>query len=312
MQTTSLSIVATIYRTGQYIPEFVARSFTAAEKCGFSREQMEIVLVNDGCPANGLQDALNVKGQYPDLRIKIVDLSRNFGHHPAMFAGLRNASGELVFLLDGDLEEEPEWLEDFLATMRKEECDLVYGVQETRKGDFFEQLSGALFYDLFNAMSKHKVTKNMVVARLMTRRFVDAATSYPEHEPILFGIHALAGFKQCHCAICKKSTSPSSYTLRRRVALAINSILSFSARPLLYIALLGFFLTAGSVVFVLWLIFRAIFLSSPPEGWTSIVASIWFIGGITILCLGIISLYLAKIYEEVKRRPSVIIRRIYN
>ena len=306
---TGLSIVATIYRTGRYLEEFARRSFAAAEQAGYSPEAVEMVLVNDGCPEDGLDAALALRTSFPQVRV--IDLSRNFGHHKAMMAGLREARGEHIFLIDSDLEEAPEWLADFGERMQSEACDAVYGVQATRKGGRFERLGGGLFYTLFNLLATPPITPNSVTARLMTREFVDALVQYGEAEPFLFGLAALAGFKQCPCTIHKGQDSPTSYTFRRKLRLAVHSIVSFSAKPLLYIAVSGFIITCLAFLYVAFICIRALLDGAAPEGWTTMVASIWLVGGFIILCIGIVSLYLAQIFTEVKKRPVTVIKKRY-
>lgn len=304
-----LSIVKTIYRTGCYLEEFAQRALAAAAQSGFAPEEVELVFINDGSPDKALKDALAVRERHPQARV--LDLSRNFGHHKAMMTGLRESRGRYVFLLDSDLEESPEWLTAFKAKMDADGCDAVYGVQERRKGKWFERWSGELFYTIFNLLAADKVTPNSVTARLMTRDFVNALIRHEESEPFLFGLAAHTGFTQHPCPVRKKHEAPTSYTFIRKVRLAGNSILSFSSRPLVYISLLGFLMTGGAFSHVIWLFLRFLLFKAPPAGWTSLIVSIWFVGGIIILCLGIVSLYLANVFEEVKRRPYSIIRKRY-
>jgi len=208
-----LSIVATIYLTGCYLEEFTERALAAAEQAGFAPEDVEVVFVNDGSPDNALQDALAVRKRHPQVRV--IDLSRNFGHHKAMMTGLRESRGEYVFLLDSDLEESPEWLIEFKAHMTSHGYDAVYGVQDTRKGKWFERCSGELFYTIFNVFSAYKVTSNSVTARLMTRDFVDALIAHGESAPFLFGLASSTGFAQYPCTVQKKDSSPTSYIFIR-------------------------------------------------------------------------------------------------
>src|SRR5256885_14440017 len=147
-----LSIVTTLYYSAPYLDEFYDRACAAAEK--FTRD-FEIILVNDGSPDNSLEVALSIYQK--DHRVKVIDLSRNFGHHKAMMTGLAHASGELVFLIDCDLEEEPELLERFHRELIASGADVVYGVQQKRKGDLFERVSGTLFFKLFNALSSQSI-----------------------------------------------------------------------------------------------------------------------------------------------------------
>ena len=172
-----LSIVTTLYKSAPYIEEFHRRAGEAARQ--LAGEDYEIVMVNDGSPDNSLDMALPLVEQDP--RLKIVDLSRNFGHYPAMMTGLRYAAGDLVFLLDSDLEEEPEWLLPFMQQMETEQCDVVYGVQKKRKGSLFEQVSGELFYRFFEVLSSlPKQPRNSITARLMRRDYVNALLMHQE------------------------------------------------------------------------------------------------------------------------------------
>ena len=161
-----LSIVATLYQSAPYISEFYARASAAAKE--LVGEEFEIVLVNDGSPDNSLDLAIKLTEQ--DSHVAVVDLSRNFGHHKAMMTGLDHTSGELIFLIDSDLEEDPEWLLSFDEQMKQEHCDVVYGIQERRRGNWFERWSGQWFYLLFNALSGLTLPENIATARLITRR----------------------------------------------------------------------------------------------------------------------------------------------
>lgn len=165
-----LSIVATLYQSAPYINEFYARASAAARQ--LAGEDFEIVLVNDGSPDNSLDLAIRLSEQ--DSHVVVVDLSRNFGHHKAMMTGLEYARGDLIFLIDSDLEEEPEWLLGFYEQMKQERCDVAYGVQKRRKGNWFERWSGQWFYRFFRALTGLALPENVVTTRLMTRRYVDA------------------------------------------------------------------------------------------------------------------------------------------
>ena len=189
-----LSIVATVYCTGGYLAEFCSRSFAAALEAGYDPSCTEVVLVNDGCPRDGLEQAL--KEREKDGRVRVVDLSRNFGHHLAMYVACEEARGERVFLIDSDLEESPEWLVNFSREMDSTGADVVYGVQEKRKGGLFEAVSGELFYTLFNLLSDQQITRNMVTARLMSARFLREMLKFQDREPFFFGLCVSAGFRQ--------------------------------------------------------------------------------------------------------------------
>jgi putative glycosyltransferase len=301
-----LSVVTTMYRSAAYLPEFCRRAAEAAQTFG---GDYEIILVNDGSPDHSLQIALGLREQNP--AIKIIDLSRNHGHHKAVMVGLNAAKGEFVYLLDVDLEEAPEWLIDFKREMDRKQADVVLGVQAAREGGWFKQKTGSLFYRLFNALSAVPITPNTTMARLMRREFVQSLIQLRDQEPFLSGVFALTGYSQVTYEVFKAYKGSTTYTLGRRVSQFINAITAFSSRPLNLIFYLGSSISFFGFMFVVYVIVRAIFFGL-AEGWASVIASIWLIGGLIIFCLGIIGIYLSRIYIETKPRPYAIVRKIYD
>ncbi len=302
-----LSIVATLYYSAPCVREFYARARAAAEQLVGS--DWEIVFVNDGSPDDALD--LAVALHLEDPRVTVVDLSRNFGHAKAMMTGLMHARGELVYLLDVDLEEEPEWLARFHEALEATGADVVYGVQTTRKGRTFERVTGWFFYTIFNWLSTHPLPRNVVTARLMRRRYVEALVQHQEREAVMGGLWVITGFAQSPMPIVKGSHSPSTYTFTRKLTLLIDSITSFSSRPLVLIFYLGSLITLGATGAAGWMVIRALFFEALLEGWLSLIVSIWLLGGITIFCLGLLGMYLSKIHHEVKHRPYTIVRQLY-
>jgi putative glycosyltransferase len=301
-----LSIVATLYHSAPHLREFHRRASAVA---GFAGDDYEIVLVNDGSPDDSLALAVSIANS--DKHVVVVDLSRNFGHHKAMMTGLKYASGDLVFLIDSDLEEEPEWLVPFSDQLTQENCDVVYGVQAQRKGNFFERWSGQIFYRLFRFLSGLNLPDNITVARLMTRRYVDALVSHGEYEIFMAGLWIITGFDQRPHTVKKHSTSKTTYSLRRKISQLVDSIVSFSNTPLVGIFTIGCIIFALSGVYTALLVANWLFLSRPPTGYTSLIASVWLLGGMIIAFIGIVGIYLSKIYSETKRRPYTIVRRVY-
>lgn len=302
-----LSIVATLYQSAPYINEFYARASTAARL--LVEEEFEIVLVNDGSPDNSLDLAIKLTEQ--DSYVVVVDLSRNFGHHKAMMTGLAHAKGERVFLIDSDLEEEPEWLLSFSKQMKNDLCDVVYGVQECRKGNWFERWSGQWFYRFFKALTGLALPENVVTTRLMTRRYVDALLFHQEREVFMAGLWHITGFDQRPQVIKKHSTSETTYTFRSKMSLLVNSVTSFSNAPLISIFYIGAFISLFALVYIAYLITHWLFLAKPMSGWTSVMASIWLLGGLVISFIGVVGIYLSKIFSETKQRPYTIVRQIY-
>lgn len=302
-----LSIVATLYQSAPYINEFYARSSAAARM--LVGEDFEIILVNDGSPDNSLDLAVKLTEQ--DSHLIVVDLSRNFGHHKAMMTGLAHAKGNAVFLIDSDLEEDPEWLLSFEEQLKQEHCDVVYGVQEHRKGNWFERWTGEWFYRFFKDLTGIPLPKNVVTSRLMTRQYVNALLSHQEREIFILGLWYITGFDQRPQVIKKHSTSTSTYTLRKKMSLFVNSITSFSNAPLVIIFYIGVFIFLFALAYIVYLVTCWLFLVKPMSGWTSVMASIWLLGGMVISFIGVVGIYLSKIFSETKQRPYTIVKHIY-
>jgi len=302
-----LSIVATLYWSAPYIAEFHRRAGAAARQ--LAGDEYEIILVNDGSPDNSLD--LAVQLAETDCHVVVVDLSRNFGHHKAMMTGLGYARGEQVFLIDSDLEEEPECLLSFAAQMQREPCDVVHGVQEQRKGGWIESWSGAWFYRLFKLLTGLSLPENLVTARLMSRRYVDALLRHKEREVFLAGLWCITGFVQRAQVVKKHNKAESTYTFRHKMSSLVNSVTSFSNAPLVAIFYIGAVISLIAVFYICYLVALWAFLATPPSGWTSVMASIWLLGGMVISFIGIIGIYLAKIFSETKQRPYTIVRQIY-
>ncbi|MEJ2650116.1 MAG: glycosyltransferase [Sedimentisphaerales bacterium] len=250
-----LSIVTSMYQSAPYIEEFYRRICATTDK--FTSDY-EIILINDGSPDNSLDIALSMHKK--DRRVKVINLSRNFGQHKALMVGLEYARGELVFQIDCDLEEEPELLEKFYLEIKNSSAAVVFGVRNTRKGRFFDRFTGRLFYKLFNLFSFYPVPS----------------------EP------------------------------KRKIAMFVNAITSFSNKPLVYIFYLGCTISFLSGIAALYLIIRRLFFDVLLSGWPSLIVSVWLMGGLTLFCLGLIGIYLSKIFIETKQRPYAIIEDIYD
>jgi len=300
-----LSIVSTLYKSAPYLEEFHQRVSAAASAI---TSDYEIIYVNDGSPDDSLARAKSLH----DPHVVVVDLSRNFGHHKAMMTGIAHTKGEYVFLIDCDLEEPPELLAQFWQSLQNDkDIDVVYGVQRARKGGVFERISGGLYYTLFNALSAIKIEKNMSVVRLMTRRYVDNLVQHREHELVFVGLAALTGYKQASIPFDKASKGESSYNLMRKLNMVTNSIVAFSSRPLHYIFYLGLLITAFSALLVVYFLFNYLVHGSEVGGYTSLIVSLWTLGGLMLLALGVIGIYLSKMFIEVKDRPYTIVRGIH-
>ncbi len=302
-----LSIVATLYQSAPHIGEFHRRTSAVAQE--LAGDDYEIVLVNDGSPDNSLDLAIQLAEN--DGHLVVVDLSRNFGHHKAMLTGLSHAKGEHVFLIDSDLEEEPEWLLEFERQIERDSCDVVYGVQSKRKGGWFERISGWLFYKIFNMLTDTKVPANLVTARLMTRRYLDALLLHEERALSIGGLYVITGFQQSPVTVQKHNRSQSTYSIGHKMAVMIDSVTSFSNKPLISIFYIGLIILMVAGINVVYLIINWAIYATVPSGYTSVMASIWLLGGLIIMLIGVVGIYLSKVFIETKQRPTSIVRQIY-
>lgn len=302
-----LSVVTTLYNSEETIQEFYERIVVAAEELP---NELELIFVVDGPTDRGEEIIREIATK--DKRVRVVVLSRNFGHHHAIMEGLRRSTGGLVFLIDSDLEESPEELLEFNRELQANKVDVVYGVQMKRGGGIGRRLSGDVFASLFNALSEVEIAKNPCVIRLMTRRYVDALISFRERELVFVGICCLAGFRQMAIPIDKGWKGSSNYSFNKKVALALNYIVCFSKRPLELMFILGsgisvVSLLAGGVLVCLKMLSYAVI-----PGWTGIVVSIWFLVGCVLLSNGLLGLYVSRIFTEVKARPASIVAELIN
>ena len=301
-----LSIVTTLYRSAPYVDEFYERA-TAAAKAVTS--EYEILFVNDGSPDDSLDRVRSLIER--DARVRAVDLSRNFGHHRALMTGLAHARGDLVFLIDSDLEEDPELLVEFRRILAGTAADVVFGVMSARKGGLGERLGGRIFYALFNLLANIELPRNQLVARLMTRRYVEALVAHKERELLIGGLWQITGFEQVPVDVHKHAKPDTTYTLRQKLRLLVRGITAFSNRPLLFIAALGAGIMVLSIGWIVYLLGVLLFVGSPPAGFTSILVSLWFLGGLIIFSIGVVAIYISVIFNETKARPYSIVRAIY-
>lgn len=302
-----VTVVTSLYNSAPYLEEFYRRVLLQIQNLSLN---YEFVLVDDGSPDNVLQIALALIKRDP--KVRVVELSRNFGHHKALMAGLDYAQGDLVFLIDVDLEEPPEALTLFYQKMRQTSADVVFGVQERRVAPWFQRISGQVYYWMHNLLAKTHLPANQLTARLMRRPYVDALLQHREHLFLIEVLWQITGFIQVACPINKNAhKGASSYTLVRRIRLFINGITMSSRQPLVFIAYLGLLTTCICITYIAIILIQYFFFSVTVSGWTSVIVSTWLLGGIILFCLGIISIYLSVIFEEVKTRPYVIVKSIH-
>jgi putative glycosyltransferase len=301
-----LSIVTTLYQSEAHIEEFHRRTSAAAAAL---TPDFEIVMVDDGSPDGSLAAALRILERDPHVRV--IELSRNFGHHKAMMTGLEHAEGDLVFLIDVDLEEDPSWLPVFLERLRSTGSDVVYGYQDKRKGRFLERAGGAVHWWLIRHLSYYPIPENLVTARLMTRQYVRSLLLHKEQKTAIGGLWAITGYKQAGLEVTKGFRGRSSYSFWKRVAVGFDGITSFSEKPLMLVFALGTGIFLISFCGGLFLIWRRLAGHTLLSGWPSLIVSIWMLGGLAIGSIGIVGLYTARIFIETKGRPYSIVRHVH-
>jgi putative glycosyltransferase len=300
-----LSVVTTLYKSAAYVEEFYRR---ATEAAGRITDDYEIVMVDDGSPDNSLDIACAITVK--DSRVRVVELSRNFGHHKAMMTGLDHAKGDFCFLIDSDLEEDPALLGVFMDELRSADCDVVYGFQETRKGDFLESAGGRIAWYLINKLYSIDIPVNHCTVRLMRREYVDALLLHRESNTVIGGLWVITGFRQTGIPIAKGHRKESSYSTLLRIATFLNGITSFSTVPLHLMVVFGMVVSFMAFAVGIFVILEKL-IRNTAVGWASLIVSIWFVGGVIVFCLGVIGIYISRIFVETKNRPYTIVRRVH-
>ncbi len=304
---TLLSIVVPVYSEEKVIPEFYRRMKNVLVGLG-NRVDHEILFIDDGS-RDGSGTLLKELSRH-DPRVKVVSFSRNFGHQFAITAGLDYARGDVLAIIDGDLQDPPEVIPDMLRKW-EEGNKVVFGVREKRRGENpFKLLTAKVFYRLIRLLSDIRMPIDAGDFRLLDRRVVDTLREIREENRYLRGLVSWAGFTQVGVPYRRdrRYAGKTKFTFKKMIRFAFDGILSFSDKPLKISAYLGFLITLASFVMALRVLIGKI---RHPEmlvsGWTSLILAVLFIGGIQMISLGILGLYLGRQYREVKRRPLYVV-----
>lgn len=307
-----LDIVVPCYNEEDVLPETARRLTALLNRLIADRRitaDSRFVFIDDGSRDRtwSLIEELAASG----VRVGGIKLSRNRGHQNALLAGLFTVEGDVVISIDADLQDDIEVIGDMLDAYRAG-VDIVYGVRDDRSSDtLFKRTTAHAFYRLMEALGVETVYHHADF-RLMSRRAVEAAKQFREVNLFLRGIVPLIGFKSSivHYSRAERFAGVSKYPLKRMVALALNAITSFSVVPLRLITMTGFLVFSLSIAMVAWTLWIRFFSDEAVPGWASTLIPIYFLGGIQILCIGIIGEYLGKVYQETKARPRYIIEKI--
>jgi glycosyltransferase involved in cell wall biosynthesis len=297
-----LSVVAPVFNEDALVEQFYARVCAALEGVEF-----ELVLVDDGS-TDGTPLALERIAE-SDPRVRVVSLSRNFGHQTALTAGLDHASGDAVVMLDADLQDPPELIATMLDHWRAG-CDVVYAVRRQRAGESrFKLTTARWFYALFDHIAKIDLGRDSGDFRLLDRRALDALLSMRERNRFLRGMTVWVGFTQAAVPYDRDArfAGTTKYTLSRMLRFSTDAILSFSDRPLQLATLLGLLISTLAFVAIPVVIVLRL-LGQYLPGFGTITILILLLGGIQLISIGIIGEYVGRIYDEVKGRPLYLVK----
>ena len=277
------------------------------------RYSYEIIFINDGSKDSTLEILKKIASN--DDNVKIISFSRNFGHQAAVTAGIRNVTGDAVIIMDADLQDPPELFNGMIEKW-EEGYEVVYGKRRTREGEsIFKLLTAKMFYNTLNKLSEIEIPKDTGDFRLVDRKVIDVIATLPEHNKFLRGLFSWVGFNQYPYEYNRvnRVAGKTKYPFNKMFKLATDGILSFSAKPLKVVGAIGFFSVIVSIAILVYSIVSFVFkLNSLTPGWTSIMCTMTFIGGIILISLGMIGEYIARIYEESLGRPEYIIDELIN
>src|SRR3974390_3253318 len=296
-----LSVVAPVYNEVATIEQFYGRVCTALQGLRF-----ELVLVDDGSTDGSDVELQKLAGNDP--RVRVVQLSRNFGHQTALTAGLDPARGDAGGMLDADLQDPPELIPRMLDHWRAG-CDVIYAVREQREGESrFKVTTARWFYSLFDRLAQVELQHNSGDFRMLDRRALDALLSMRERSRFLRGMTVWVGYTQAAVAYTRDAryAGETKFTIRKMVSFSLDAISSFSYRPLQLASLLGFAISTLAFVAVPVVIALRL-LGSYLPGFGAITITVLLLGGIQLITIGIIGEYVGRIYDEVKGRPLYLI-----
>lgn len=300
-----LSIIIPCFNEEDVICETIKRLQNLRKS---SNEKFELIFVDDGSQDETLRHLKFFAEQ--DNQIKIICFARNFGHQIAVTAGIDAANGDAVILIDADLQDPPEVIHEMVAKYR-EGFDVVYGTRTERSGESkFKLLTARTFYRLLNKLSDVPIPMDTGDFRLMSRRVVDTLRAMPENDRFVRGMVAWAGFQQTSLPYkrAERFAGVSKYPLAKMLSFATDGILSFSTKPLQLAVGVGLLAAAMSILGIFYALFLRIFTNNWVEGWTALIIAVLFIGGVQLICIGILGEYVGRIYSEAKKRPLYVVQ----
>jgi dolichol-phosphate mannosyltransferase len=306
---TSLSIIIPVYNEEENLPELRSRVAGLLDRTGFS--EAEVLLISDGSSDRSEWIIAEIVRQ--DARFKGIFLTRNFGHQAAVSTGLSVCKGEIVAIIDGDLQDPPEAIELLLGAIEAG-ADVAYGVRAARKENILKRAAYASFYRLLRSVSSIDIPLDTGDFCVMRRHVVDHMLTLPERNRFVRGLRAWVGHKQVGVPYerAARFAGAPKYTLLKLMGLAYDGLFSFSALPVRIMQTLGFVISALAFLTAITYLVLALLARTPdwPTGWATLVISLWFLGGIQLLFLGIVGEYVHRTFDETRRRPAALVRQI--
>jgi polyisoprenyl-phosphate glycosyltransferase len=276
--------------------------------------QHEIIFINDGSK-DKTSDILS-EISFKDDKVKVINFSRNFGQYPSVSAGINYCTGDIAFIIDADLQDPPELFPEMIKVYNEQECNVVYGVRKSRKGEsFFTKITSKLFYRFINYLSDIDLPKDAGDFRLIDKKVINEFKKFKEQNKYIRGLISWIGFKQCPFYFDRESRlgGETKKGVSVRFSVAANSILYFSKKPLNLAIILGFISFIIGLIFAVIIIIQRIFdPSNSGRGWPSIIITIIFFGGVQLISVGLLGKYLGSVFDEVKQRPEYIVDNTKN
>lgn len=308
-----LAVIVPCYNEEAVIKESYRRTRAALDKLS---NPAEIIYINDGSidKTRSLLDQI----AEADPCVKVIHFSRNFGHQPAVTAGINNCDADMAVIIDADMQDPPELIPDLLDVYEKEHANVVYCVRKSREGEsFFKLFTAKLFYRVMNYMSEVHFPLDTGDFRLVDRKVMDEFNRFHERGKYIRGLISWIGFRQVPFYYEREAriAGETKYPLSKMLKFASNAMLYFSKKPLRLAIGLGFISVLVGIVLAIWFTLGKIYgFCNAEVGWTSIMTSIIFFGGVQLLTVGVLGQYIGILFDEIKARPEYIIdeKRNYN
>lgn len=305
----TITVISPIYKGEKMLEELVSRIETSVETF---TDDYEIILVNDCSPDNSWEKIKEICAD--DKRVKGINLSRNFGQPYAITAGLTYSSGDYVVVLDCDLQNRPEEIPILYQKAINEDLDIVYACRGTRADKFTKRMTSILFHKMYNYLTGLNSSKEIAEFGIYKRNVIDVYCRIPEYARTFCELVQTLGFRTGTIEVVhdKRAEGESSYTLMRLLSLSFDAMISNTNRPLQLSVTLGFLMAFLSLLLNIINIIAGFIGYNEVAGYTTTIFSIWFVGGLLLMMLGILGLYIGKIFDQVKGRPIFIVRDLIN